>query len=104
MKDWLKSTWSAALVAFLAFAAAIAANSAARHRASARKWKERAVVDAEAGVGEGVESTKAALTQAKLHDAIAKDEEKQTRKKLDEIDKRAPTMGDITSRWRKPRT
>lgn len=89
-------------MALIAFAAVLAAASASRHKANAQKWKERAVSDAESDVEDGVEKTKQALTQAKLHDDLAKAEEKRTRDKLDAIDKQAPTMGEITSRWRKP--
>ena len=61
------------------------------------------MLDAESDVEDGVEKTKQALTQANFHDALAKDKEKQTKEKLDAIDKRAPTMGEITSKWRKPK-
>ncbi len=100
--EWLKTMRSGLMVALLAFAAVLAAASASRHKAKARKWQERAVRDAEGDVEDGVEKTQQALTQAKLHDALARDKEKQTREKLDAIDKSAPTMGEITSRWRKP--
>ena len=90
-------------MAVLAFVAVVAAMSASRHKDSARKWQERAVRDAENDVQHGTDTARAALTQAKLHAAKAKDAEEQTRKKLDEINKHDPTMADITSRWHKPR-
>ncbi len=81
----------------------MAAASAGRHKAEAKKWKDRAVADTETGVADDIQTAKAALSQAKLHEARAREAKQRTEDKLDKINAKNPTMADITSSWRKPR-
>ena len=96
---WLKGIGGAILAAGAMFLAAMAVANAKRQGASAQKWKERAVTDAESDVAENIVSAKAALTQAKLHSAKAKEAKEKARKRLDNIGKRDEEMSAIVSGW-----
>lgn len=103
LMDWLKANWTSFLVAIGMFFAAMAVAKAGREKASANKWKERAVADAEADVEENIVSAKAALSQAKLHDAKAREAKEKARKRLDKIGERDEDMATIVSGWRSAR-
>ena len=103
MLTWIKSLGSGLIVAVLGLLACMAAAKAGREKASARTWKERAVLEAESDVQEEVDRVKASLSQAKLHDARAKEAKKKTKARLDAIGKRDENMADIVSGWRKPK-
>ena len=96
---WFKTTAGAILAAGAMFLAAMAVANARRQGVSADKWKERAVTDAESDVAENIVSAKAALSQAKLHSAKAKELKEKARKRLDNIGKRDEDMGSIVSGW-----
>ena len=100
---WFKTIGSGLTVAALAFLAFLLAAKAGREKASAQKWKDQAVTDAEGDVEGATETAKAALSQAKLHDARAKEAAKKTKARLDQIGKRDENMADIVSSWRKPK-
>jgi hypothetical protein len=99
--EWFKEKWAAIAIGFAMFVAALAAAQAAREKASARQWKDRAVADTETGVEDDIESANAALSQAKLHEAKADEAIKKTRDQLDKIGKRDETLADTADRWRK---
>jgi len=102
--SWLKSVGSGLVVAFLAFAAFMAAVMASRHKASAQQWKDRAVSEAEGDVEDGIGKAKAALGRAKDHDARAREAAKRTKARLNQIGERDASMADIVSGWRKPKS
>jgi hypothetical protein len=88
----------------LALLAFLAAARASREKATAKDWKDRAVAEAESDVQEEVDNAKASLSQAKLHDARAKEAKKKTKARLDAIGERDESMADIVSGWRKPKS
>ncbi len=96
---WLTGIGGAILAAGAMFLAAMAVANAKRQGASADKWKERAITDAESDVAENIVSAKAALSQAKLHSQKAKQAKDQARKRLDNIGKRDEDMSAIVSGW-----
>jgi len=99
---WLGTLGSGLAVALLALLAFLAAAKATRERASAKKWKDRAITEAEANVETGVADAKASLSQAKLHDARAIEADDKTKARLDQMGKRDESMADIVDGWRKP--
>jgi hypothetical protein len=88
------------LLALLAF---LAAARAGREKATAQAWKDRAVADAESDVQEEVDRANASLSQAKLHEARAKEARKKTKARLNQIGARDENMADIVGAWRKPK-
>ena len=100
---WLKGMGGAILAAGAMFLAAMAVASAKRQHNSAQKWKDHAVEAAEADVANNLGSAKAALTQAKLHDARAKEAKERARVRLDNIGKRDDDISTIVSGWRSSR-
>lgn len=104
MLTWIKSLGSGLIVAVLGLLAFMAAAKMSRHKATAKEWKDRAVAEAESDVQEDVDKAKASLSQAKLHDARAKEAKKKTKARLDAIGKRDENMADIVSSWRKPKS
>lgn len=101
--NWFKTLRSGLVVAFLGFAAFMLAARVSREKASAQKWKDQAVADAEGEVEDAVVTAKAALSQAKLHDARAKEAAEKTKARLDKIGEQDASMADIVSSWRKPK-
>jgi hypothetical protein len=87
----------------LALLAFLSAAKATREKASAKKWKERAITAAESGVEDSIASTSASLSQAKLHDARAIEADKKTKARLDQMGTRNESMADIVDGWRKPK-
>ena len=104
MFKWLGTLGSGLVVALLALLAFLAAARAGREKATARTWKERAVAEAESDVQEEVDNAKASLSQAKLHDARAKEAGKKTKARLDQIGKHDESMADLVGSWRKPKS
>lgn len=102
MSKWLGTLGSGLVVALLALLAFLAAARATRERASAEKWKQRAVAEAESNVQDEVVRAKASFSQAKLHDARAEEAATKTKARLDAIGKRDENMADIVDGWRKP--
>ena len=101
--SWLKNVGSGLVVAVLGFAAFMLAAKVSREKASAQKWKDRAVAEAESDVEDGIGKAKAALGRAKDHDARAREAAKRTKARLDQIGGRNESMADIVSSWRKPK-
>jgi len=101
--SWLKSAGSALVVAVLGFMAFMLAAKVSREKASAKKWKNRAVAEAESDVDEGLDKAKAALGRANDHDARAREAVKRTKARLNQIGERDASMADIVSSWRKPK-
>ena len=66
--NWLKGLGISVKVAALAFLAVLAVMAAKRQKASAKKWRDKAL-DIELGnIVKGTQTAAAASTQAKLHD------------------------------------
>ena len=97
--NWIKNTSSALIAAGLAFLAFMAVNKARSHKITAKKWQDKAVESGNADVKEGVESASAALGQAKLHAAKAKEAKAQGKAKLDKIPDQ--DMAALVSGWRR---
>lgn len=98
---FLRTSWKAIVGAFLAFLAIFAAASAARHKKTADKWRTQSEKDAMADVGNATQAAKAALSQAKLHDAKAKEAKRKARDKLDRLGEQDEEMADTLSRWKR---
>jgi len=101
--SWLKNISSGLVVAVLGFMAFMLAAKVSREKASAKKWKDRSIAVAEGEVDGDVQTARAALTQAKLHEAKAKEAAKRTKARLNQIGDRDESMADIVSSWRKPK-
>lgn len=100
MLNWIKGLGSSIWVALLAFAAAMAAAAAYRHKKAADEWKDKAV-DIETGnVVKGVKTAEAANTQARLHNNKAKEIEAKSKARITKGVKNAP-ISDIIDSWRK---
>ena len=100
---WLRALGPAVIAAALGFLAFMAATSATRNRAEAKKWKDRAIREEEADVADQLGLASVAHDRAKAHGDAAKNQEKKTRDRLNAINSNEQTMADITSRWRKPK-
>ncbi len=82
---WLKGLGISVKVALLAFLAAFAVMLAKRHKDTADKWKDKALDIETGGVVKGVETAKAASTQAKLFDAKAKEIKEKAEARITQI-------------------
>lgn len=100
--SWIKSLGSGLVVAVLGFMAFMLAARVSREKASAQRWKERAVAEAHGAVVTNIGAASAALDQAKLHDARAREAAAKTTARLNQIGDRDASMADIVSSWRKP--
>lgn len=97
--NWLKGLGISLKVAGLAFLAVLAVMAAKRQKMTADKWKDKAV-DIELGnVVKGTTTARAASTQAKLHDNIAKDIKAKAEAKIDKIGDQDEDVKDILARW-----
>ena len=71
--EFIKGLGISVKVALLAFLAALAGMAVLRQKKEAAKWKDKAVEISLGNVVKGVTTAKAANTQAKLHQAKAKE-------------------------------
>ena len=101
--NWLKTVWAASGTAILAALAVFAVVSAKNHKATAEKWQGKAVDEKEKNVSDSVNKAKAALSQAKLHNAKAGEAKEKARKKLDAIGKKDPELASVVSGWNSSR-
>jgi len=101
--SWFKNVGSGLVVAVLGFLAFMLAAKVSREKASAQKWKNRAVAEAEGDVEDGIDKAKAALSKANDHHRRARDTVKRTKARLNQIGERDESMADIVSSWRKPK-
>jgi len=99
---WLKAAWAPIAAAGLAALAILAAMSAARHKAMAQKWKDKAGAIEEGHVVKGVETAKAANSQAKLHDNRADERNKAAMARITQIGEKNEPISDILHNWSKP--
>ena len=102
--SWIKNVSSGLVVAVLGFVAFMLAARVAREKASAQKWKDQAIADAETDTEQSIDDAKQALAQAKVHDKRAKDAAAKTKARLNQIGERNESMADIVSSWRKPKS
>ena len=104
MFEWLKAAWTPIAALGLAALAIMAAMSAARHKAVANKWRDKAVAIEEGNVIKGVETAEAANTQAALHDDRAKARNAAAESRITQIGAKNEAISDILSGWSKPPT
>ena len=96
---WLKGLGISVKVAALAFLAVLAVMAAKRQKDQADKWKDKAV-DIELGnVVKGVETAKAASTQAALHDNNATAIKKKAEARITQMGSQDEDVADIIRRW-----
>jgi len=95
---WLKGAGSAFIAAALAFLAFMAAAKARNEKDVADKWKQKAKDSESADIKNSTDTAKAALKQAKLHEANAKKAKADGKAKLDKI--KDSDMAAIVSSWR----
>jgi len=99
--NWIKGLGKSVWIAIGIFFAAMAVAAAQRQKGVANKWKDKAV-DIETGnVVKGVETAKAALTEAKKHDAKARDLQKKAKGIMDRTGKKDESTAELLSRWKK---
>lgn len=98
---WLKAAWAPIAAAGLAALAILAAMSAARHKATAQKWRDKAVAIEEGNVIKGVETAAAASTQAALHDNKAKERNTAAEARISQIGAKNEPIADVLDNWRK---
>ena len=99
--NWLKGLGISVKIAALAFLAVLAVMAAKRQKATADKWKDKAV-DIELGnVVKGVETAAAASMQAKLHDAKANEIKSKAEAKIKAIGDKDDEISDILDRFRR---
>lgn len=97
---WLKDAGKALWMAVLAFLAFLAVMAASRQKKSADAWKDKAV-DIETGnVVKGVETAKAAMTQAQLHEQKAEAIKQKAEARINKIGEKDEATRDILDRWR----
>ena len=82
---YLKSIWTASGTAILAALAIFAAMSAVRSKASADKWAEKALEIEEGNVTKGTMTAKKANGKASMHAFNAREKDKKTQKRLEQI-------------------
>ena len=99
--SWLKAAWAPLAVAGLAVLAFMAAMSAARHKAVAQRWRDKAMTIEGGNVVRGVETAEAANTQAKLHDAKADERNEKATARITQIGAKNEEITDILDGWRK---
>lgn len=99
--DWFKAAWAPIAAAGLAALAILAAMSAARHKATAQKWRDKAVAIEEGNVVKGVETAAAASSQAALHDVKAKDRNTAAEARITQIAGKNESIESILDGWSK---
>ncbi len=99
MLDWFKAAWTPFATAGLAALAILAAMSAARHKATAQKWKDKAVAIEEGNVVKGVETAAAASSQAALHDEKAKARNTAAAARITQIGNKNEEIKTILTNW-----
>lgn len=104
MIAWIKGVGGGLAVAVVGFLAFMAAVNATKHRKLEQEWKDRAVANQESDIAANIDVAKAARERAKFHGTKAKMAEKKTKERVNANSTREPTMADITSKWRKPKS
>ena len=100
MIKWFTGLGKSVWIAIGIFFAAMAVAAAQRQKLTANKWHEKAV-DIEIGnVVKGVETAKAALTQAKKHDAKADELQAKATAIMDKAGRKDEPTADLLDRWR----
>ena len=99
--NWLKAAWAPFAAAGLAALAILAAMSAARHKAQAQKWRDKAVSIEHGKVVKGVKTAQAASSQAALHDAKAKDRNTAAEARRSQIREKNEPIANIVDGWGK---
>lgn len=99
--SWFKAAWAPLAAAGLAALAILAAMSAARQKAAAEAWRDKAVSIEEGNVVKGIETAEAANTQAKLHDQKAQDRADAAAARIDQIGVKNEEIANILDNWRK---
>ncbi len=100
---WLKKAWAtiAGSTIVLVLLAALGAALAAQSRKKARQWQDKSV-DIEAGnVVKGIDSAKAANTQAKLHEAKADARKAKAEARIKKLGSQNEEMATILDNFRK---
>ncbi len=98
---WFKAAWSPVAAALLAGLAILAAMSAARHKATADKWRQTAVDIEEGNVVKGIETAEAASTQAALHDLRALERNETAEARRTKIREQNEPIANIVDNWGK---
>lgn len=101
MLNWFKAAWTPIAAAGLAALAILAVMSAARHKAAAQKWRDKAVSIEEGHVVKGVTTAKAANSQAKLHDHRAAERNKAATARITQIGEKNEPIASILDQWKK---
>ncbi len=98
---WLKAAWTPVAALGLAALAIFAAISAARHKATADAWRDKAVSIEEGNVVKGIETAEAANMEAALHDLKANERSAAAANRITQIGAKHAETADILDNWRK---
>lgn len=99
--SWLKAAWAPIAAAGLAALAILAAMSAARQKATAAKWRDKAVAIEEGAIMKGIETAEAANIQAALHDQKADRRNEAAAKRISQIAGKNESIESILDEWKK---
>ncbi len=97
--NWLKGLGVSVKVAALAFLAVLAVMAAKRHKDNALKWQQTSVDVKNKDVDTGTMTAKAANSQAKLHNAKAKEIKKKAEDRITQMGDKDEDVADILARW-----
>lgn len=100
MIAWLRRFASSIAIGVLAFLAYRAAQQVSGHKQSADRWKQVAVDAEESDIAESLVSAKAAMTQAKKHEAEADRIKQKAEERIAKVATSDDTISDIVDRWR----
>jgi len=99
--NWLKSAWAPIAALGLAALAMLATWAAIREKATAKQWQGKAVAIEEGNVVKGIETAEQANTQAKLHNARAKERNMTAKARRAQIREKNEPIANIVDRWKK---
>ena len=97
--NWIRGLGSSVWIGILGFLAAMAAASAIRSGAEAKKWQQKADDEKEADVQAGSRKAQQHLTQAKLAENKAAQAKQKATERIDQIGKKNETLAEVVAGW-----
>ena len=98
---WLRAAWTPLAALGLAGLAIFAAISAARHKATAERWRDKAIAIEEGNVVKGIETAEAASAQAAIHDMKAQERNEKAAARITQISQKSESIASILDGWKK---
>ncbi len=97
--NWLKGLGISVKIAMGALLMAMAVMAAKRHKDTADKWRNTGVKIEQGYVVKGIKTASAANTQAKIHDAKAKQIKTKAEVRITQMAGKDEDVKDILKRW-----